>query len=335
MKLKKSVGSVVLTAVLSFAAPAATFKKYEVRSGKVNYTIHGSGNIMGSTQKLAGKKHLIFDQYGFRELEEEATVQTIDVMGQRHKEKNHKLLYRNGTKVKIVDFQHETVTETEPPGMVLMIAAARQNLTQMGENFLKQMGARKVGTDTVAGYRCDIWKLPAVTQCLYRGVPLRIESNVMGIRRVETATKAEFDVPVSEADYKIPDFPIRNLRVPSMGNGAAPTPQEMKAMMQGMGRSGSAPAADPVSIMKQQFLAQEPTFRFAKTCLDMSKKLSEANDCEKMFSHRLGEPSQPFKEWDAKTKASVLKEINRALKSMDCVRKAQTMQAIGQCEPKD
>ena len=222
--------------------------------------------------------------------------------------------------------------------MALMIAAARQNLTQMGENFLKQMGGRKVGTDTVAGYRCDLWRLPAVTQCLYRGVPLRIESNVMGIRRVETATKAEFDVPVSEADYKIPDFPTRNLRVPSMGNGAAPTPQEMQAMMammQGMGRPGSAPSADPVSTIKQQFLAREPLFRFIKRCLASSRTLLQANDCERKFSHRLGEPSRPFTVWDAGTKASVLKEIGKTLESIECIRKARTMQEIQQCEQKD
>ena len=322
-----------LAIALSLSATAVTFKKYEVRSGKVSYTIRGSGNVMGATQEVAGKKRLIFDQYGFRELEEEATVEKFNIMGQTQKKQSHTLTYRNGTKVEIADFQRKSISETEAPGMELMIAAANQNLAQMGKDFLKQMGGKKVGTDTVAGYRCDVWKLPAVTQCIYKGVPLRIDSEMMGIHRVETATRAEFDVPVSDADYKIPDFPRRNVSAVPAGGGTAPTPQEIKAMMRSMGASGAA--ADPVAILKQEMLAQEPALRFVKSCLEKSRKLSEANECEKMFSHRVGEPSQPFDRWDEATKRATLKEIDKAIDSSECVLKATTLQEMQKCEPEE
>ena len=337
MKYKKISAGMTLAIALSLSATAVTFKKYEVRSGKVSYTIRGSGNVMGAVQELAGKKRLIFDQYGFRELEEEATVEKVSVMGQMHREKRHTLVFRNGTKVKIADFRRKTITETEPPGMAMMIAAAKQNLTQMGEDFLKKMGGRKVGTDTVAGYRCDVWKLPIVTQCLYKGVPLRIESDVMGMHQVTIATKAKFDVPVSQSDYKLPDFPVRKLPdYPGVPQGA-PSVEEMGRMMGALqrGRGENPPNASktPLAMMKQEALAQLPAYKTLRKCLEKSESLSEANGCERVFSERIGTPSQPIDHWDDATKKSALKEIDEALNAFECMQRADSMEALQRCTP--
>ncbi len=75
--------------------------------------------------------------------------------------------------------------------------------------MMKQMGGKKTGTDQVLGYNCDVWTLMGSTkQCMYKGIPLKIESNVMGIKSREIATKVEFDISLSKDDFKLPDFPI-------------------------------------------------------------------------------------------------------------------------------
>ncbi len=334
MEYRKISAGMALVITLSLSAAAVTFKKYEVRSGKVSYTIRGSGNVMGAAQELAGKKRLIFDQYGFRELEEEATVEKVNVLGQMHKEKRHTLVFRNGTKVKIADFRRRTITETEPPGMAMMIAAAKQNLTQMGEEFLKKMGGRKVGTDTVAGYRCDVWKLPIVTQCIYKGVPLRIESDVMGMHQVTIATKAKFDVPVTQSDYKLPDFPVRQLPAyPGTPQGTLSV-EEMGRMMGALQRGMKSPhTASPLALMKQEALAQLPAYKSLRKCLEKSENLSEANGCERVFSERIGTPSQPIDHWDDAIKKSALQEIDEALDAFKCMQKAKSMEALQRCAP--
>ena len=68
-----------------------TYKKYLVESGKVTYSIQGSGNIMGTTQKVKGQKRLIFDKYGFRELTEEATVSKMNIFGNEKVDKTHQM----------------------------------------------------------------------------------------------------------------------------------------------------------------------------------------------------------------------------------------------------
>jgi len=71
--------------------------------------------------------------------------------------------------------------------------------------MLKKMGGKKIGSDKVAGYSCDVWELMGTKQCLYKGIPLKIESDVMGIKSVEIATKAEFST-VTNKDFKLPDL---------------------------------------------------------------------------------------------------------------------------------
>jgi hypothetical protein len=212
--MKAWMGAVLLLVAAGAAQGGVTFKKYEVRSGEVRYRIEGSGSVMGAKMEEEGTKRLLFDQYGFREWTEEKSVRRTDVMGKVSLEKTDRVMFRNGTKVREADRVRKSLREYEPPGMALMVAAARQNLAQMGEEFLKQMGGEKIGTDRVAGYECDLWKLPVVTQCIYKGVPLRIVTNAMGMKRSETAVEAKFDIPVDPKRYRVPEFPASASPVP-------------------------------------------------------------------------------------------------------------------------
>ena len=74
------------------------------------------------------------------------------------------------------------------------------------------MGGKKTGTDNVLGYTCDVWEMMGTKQCMYKGIPLRVETDIMGIKNTETATKAEFDISLSKDDFKLPDFPIYDMQ---------------------------------------------------------------------------------------------------------------------------
>ena len=69
---------------------------------------------------------------------------------------------------------------------------------------------KKTGTDKVLGYTCEVWELMGVKQCIYKGIPLRVESNIMGMKNMEIATKAEFEISLSKDNFKLPDFPLTN-----------------------------------------------------------------------------------------------------------------------------
>ena len=326
-----------------------TYKKYLVKSGKVTYTIHGSGNIMGTTQKLKGKKRLIFDQYGFRELNEEVTISKMNIFGNEKVDKKHQMTLIVGTKATQVDFNRKKIMDMHIPGMALMIAAANQNIAGMGEKMLRQMGGHKVGQETVAGYTCDVWKMPVVTQCIYKGVPLKVTGNTLGIRRTEVATEAKFGIAISESSFRLPDFPREKLPA-GIGGGMNPEQaQEMIRQLQQQHSANGAPKAQkgimPDSAMnaismamlpeiKRKILHQERTVAFAKRCFGAANTLEEANRCvdkgNQMFPE---EHEEHLSSWSAEDKQRMLDDIRQFEAAIPCIKRAQSMEAIDRCMP--
>ena len=194
-------------------AGADQYKKNAVESGKIDYKITGSGNIMGITTKTVGKKRVLFDAYGARELNEENQVQKTVIGGNAKVDKSHKLTYMKGAMIYTVDLKAERIIRMQNPGFAMMSAMGGKDVMQTGEAMMKKMGGKKVGTDKVLGYTCDVWEIMgSVKQCMYKGIPLKVESNVMGIKNVEVATKAEFDISLSNDDFKLPDFLIYDMQ---------------------------------------------------------------------------------------------------------------------------
>ena len=60
-------------------------KLYDVKSGKIEYKITGSGEIMGQKMQTIGKKRVIFDDNGVKNLSEENKIdkQTIMVLTEK------------------------------------------------------------------------------------------------------------------------------------------------------------------------------------------------------------------------------------------------------------
>ena len=224
MKKIIKVSMVVLMGSSILFAGSDMMKKFEVKSGKIEYDIKGSGNIMGMVQiKTVGKKRVIFDDYGVKDLTEESKVTKETTMGESKVKKEHTLKYMNGSIIYSVDFKQKKILRMKNPAMGMMaMMGGEKNVQQTGESMMKKIGGKKVGTDKVLDYTCDIWDLFGVKQCMYKGIPLRIESDIMGMKSMEIATKVEFDVTLNNDDFKLPDFPIYNMDI---GNAMhEPTP---------------------------------------------------------------------------------------------------------------
>ena len=88
----------MITVMMSGLVQANDMKRYEVKSGKIEYTLKGSGEMMGGMVKIKsiGKKRLIFDNYGLKELSEENKVSKNTTMGTTKVDKTHSLKYMNG-----------------------------------------------------------------------------------------------------------------------------------------------------------------------------------------------------------------------------------------------
>jgi len=365
-KLAK-ISLIVLLGSNILIAGVGQMKLYEVKSGKVTYDIKGTGKIMGSKIETIGKKRIIFDEHGAKNLTEESKITKQNVMGHKKVRKSHKMTYMKKGIVYHVDFKHKRIMRIENVGAgMAMLASGSKNMKQAGEEMMKKMGGKKTGTDKVLGYTCDVWVLMGTKQCIYKGIPLRVEANVMGIKSTEIATKAEFDISLSDDDFKLPDFPIYDMqgnkldksKLSTMDKQASVKAKEAGKEMAELGevmskaskeagvKKGQRPTkAQEKSMenammnamlprMKQKMLKSAKAVRFGKKCFSDADTLKEADICGYKMDEMIGEKGyaeDKLTKWDAKTKKELLKSLDQGIKSMECIKKANTMQEMQKC----
>jgi len=345
-------------------AEAGNIKLYDVRSGKVDYTIEGSGSMMGQTFTTTGTKHLIFDDYGAKSLTEEDKTETQVIMGQTQTGHIHKVTYLNDGVAYAVDFDAKRIVRMEEMGAMMgMMTGGQKDVGKAGLEMMKTMGGKKVGTDKVLGYPCDVWELMGTRQCIYKGVPLRVESNIMGIKNTEVATSAAFDIDVADA-FTLPDFPVYDMYGQAIDKSQLEKrdkqAQRANAKMQeGMAQMAEAfeEAAQKTGVqagsemshaqekayqsamlqamlpqMKQQFLQQESIVRDAYACFHDADTREDAIVCSKKMSNATGEPEEEVSEWTPEAKKEVLQSFDLFLdQTLPCVKKAASMDALEQC----
>ncbi len=357
------VGWIVMMGSSLLMAGANQMQKYEIESGKITYKITGSTDMMGMKIKTIGKKRVIFDDYGVQNLSEESQVSKQTMGGESKTTKSHAMVYMKGSMLYQTDFDAKRITRMQNPAAAMMMMSGGKNAQQTGEAMMKSMGGKKSGTDKVLGYTCDVWELMGTKQCIYKGIPLKVESNIMGVKNTEIATEANFDISISKDDFKLPDFPVYSMdgeqldksKLESMdkksetntaeaGESMAELGALMAGAMQSAGvKKGESPTKAQEKVMedalmasmmprvKQQMLSQEKMLQFGKECLSKADTLKEANVCSRKMDEMSGEEDEDFTEWNEKTKKEMLGFIDQGLAGVECVKKAETMDVIKQC----
>jgi len=374
MKKTLKVSMVLMLGSTVLFAGADKMKMYGAESGKIDYKIAGSGNIMGTTTKTVGKKRLIFKDFGAKSLTEENQVQKTVVGGNANVEKNHEITLMDGVILYSVDLQKKRIMRMQNPAMAMMGAmGGDKSIKDMGEAMLKKMGGKKTGTDKVLGYSCDVWEAMGTKQCIYKGIPLRVESNIMGIKNVEIATKAEFDISLSNDDFELPDFPIYDMQGNKLDKSkldamdkkqSAKMSQEMEDFSKYMGaaagaleKSGFDMDNPNAKITKEQEKAVKKAMIDAmggeKAILAESKqeilrkaeKIPQAIKCiENANSLKAAnacereynsEDPEYSTEWNDAMKADVLKDMRTFENAIPCIKKANTLKALQACLPQE
>jgi hypothetical protein len=237
---KKTIQMILLAAVLfvmgcnsTTGSPGAdntahnpqkpTLKRYELRSGIVQYTVKISGKIMGGKVSGSGTQGLYFKNWGALELREEESTQTteINVFGNKKKEVVH-----THTMDKLddgisysVDFDRKIIYKSLDTGMEIVKGFAAGDAHKTGKEMLQAMGGEKTGVESVLGYDCEVWDLPGQGKMwVYKGVPLKILISILGVTHSIQATEAKFDISVPDKYFYLPDFPVKEAPAPEVAN---------------------------------------------------------------------------------------------------------------------
>jgi hypothetical protein len=200
-------------------------------------------------------------------------------------------------------------------------------------------------------------------QCIYKGIPLKVVSDVMGIKNIEVATKAEFDISLSKDDFKLPDFPIYDMEGNKLDRSkldamdkqaevqlkkAVEEMAEMKASMDAAKKSAGIKDGETITKaqekkmedammdamwpqMKKKILTVGKALRFSRECLGSADTLKEANICVDKANAMGGEHEESFEEWSPASKKKMLGFMDQAIERLGCMEKANSMKEMRQC----
>ena len=178
----------------------AQTNRYDVKSAIVEYQIAGSGEVMGEKATLSGTSKLYFKNFGDLELSEEKIVQSSNA----DEEEEHNITKIVGTKMYNVDFNEKVIYQQE------MVQDEENPLLNLkNSDTLTSMGAKKIGSEAILGYKCDIWQLGEDKIWIYNSVPLKFVSKSLGLVQIQEAKLAVFNVDIKDDKFKLPPFPVK------------------------------------------------------------------------------------------------------------------------------
>jgi len=220
--------SAVFALILAVTTIQAETKRYETKSGIIEYTTNSSGNMMGIETKMSGTNKVIFKDWGNVELHQSNTKSVV--MGREENTKDTTKI-ENG-KVYVVDYEQKIIIEYDASKLM---NTQYKDLAKSSKELLNEMGGKKVGEASILGYDCEVWEMPMIKLWLHKGLALKTEANIMGIINTMEATNVQLDVSVSDEDLKLPDFPIKTMQeVHTPSEMPQMTPEQMQQMQEMM-----------------------------------------------------------------------------------------------------
>ncbi len=189
--MKKKLFFILMLTVLYSITIGQDFKRYQFKSGKVVYKMSGI---------QTGTETLYFDDYGRKEVHFNKSV--IDMMGVKQKSNTQTIM--EGKYIYTIDLEKNTGQKMENP--LFDMFSDEDDLQKVGEDIMKKMGGKKVGTETLNGKECEIWEVQKMGGKIWvwNSIAIRTVVNMMGMNITQEAESIETDINVSPDLFKIP-----------------------------------------------------------------------------------------------------------------------------------
>ena len=214
-------------------------KRYELKSGIVEYVTTISGKVLGSTVSGGGTEKLFFKDWGALELKESVSSQTsvMKIFGREKTETTdtHTINKLDNGDSYSVDFKNKKIYQAEDMAMEMVKNTHPDgDAGDVGRDMLVAMGGKMIGNENFKSYKCEVWEILGGKQWIYKGLMLKMEITVMGITTKTEATSMKFDVSVADSHFKLPDFPIEKTETFINNDDSEIDSKEMKEGMKAM-----------------------------------------------------------------------------------------------------
>ena len=189
----------VLLAVIGLNLNAQQAKKYAIKSGYVKYKLTGS---------TTGTKEVWWDDYGQKSCELEKSTTTTKMFGMKNTEEKNMCSVLVKDKFWVADYIEGTGTSGILPyyqeAQEYSSNMTEQELQEFADELLDQLGGKKLGTDQLGAYSCDVIKLMGAKLWFYKGVNLKTEAKIMGIETNEEFVDFNPNAKVASSKFDPP-----------------------------------------------------------------------------------------------------------------------------------
>jgi hypothetical protein len=197
--MKTVILSVAIILAVITANSQVTKEIYGVKSGYVEYELSGNAE---------GTKKLWWDNYGAKTRTEIQSKVITKMFGITQETITNSVEIKNGDTYCTVDLNEMTGQESSIEE--LMDYSEYEEMTDkekedFAQAMLDNLGGEKLPSEIFLGCQCDVISLWGSKIWTYKSVPLKIESNVMGIINNETATVFEKNITVHASKFDKPE----------------------------------------------------------------------------------------------------------------------------------
>jgi len=193
--MRKIVMGLLLVVAVSVSA-AEKASQFAVKSGSIKYELSGS---------TTGSKSLYWDNYGESTRTEINSKSVTKMFGFSSESKANTISVIVKDKfwmANLIDKKGQTGKlpyYKEMKDHVNGMTDAEQK--QLENDILASMGGKRLGKEKFMGYNCDVISVLGTKIWMYKGLVLKSESNIMGIKNKELATEVKFG-KVNKAMFK-------------------------------------------------------------------------------------------------------------------------------------
>nr|WP_321452696.1 hypothetical protein [uncultured Carboxylicivirga sp.] len=199
MKKYRNILSVILLGCSVVMSAQINPEKYAVKSGHVEYTLTGN---------TTGTKSIWWDDYGDKTYEEIKAVTEVKMFGMKSRDEAHTITVMIGDKFWSVNVIEGTgqkgVLETQEMAKAIAEDMTEEEAKQLEQQIMDALGGEKLGNETFLGHSCEILSVMGAKTWIYKGVVLKSEAKLMGIKSNEVATLFDEDINVPSSRFTPP-----------------------------------------------------------------------------------------------------------------------------------
>lgn len=182
----------------SSPAPAAEAlagaKPFSSKTGRIEFALSGM---------RSGTETMTWDNYGLRQVTDSKTTLSIGNLPPRTHETR---VIRDDDSITILNFENKTAMKMDHLMEQAKAMTGGQDMRAYSQEIMAEMGGSKTGTDSVLGKSCDVWTMTKMgtTLCIWKGLALKTETEMMGVKVSKLATKIDENVAIDASLFEVP-----------------------------------------------------------------------------------------------------------------------------------